>query len=273
MVAFPRATKSATTTTSRVSPERSLSEQPNQLPWTESKQGNKPAKLQQSEKRGKKEGGRGGRQWPVSARTRGLARRPSFSKMPLPLATRMEKDTSSPRAPEAATACAHARRSSASSALDFAIARAPPPPLAADLRRGGGRRGGPRLGKRDELVSPQTPQRVEINQSKTKSFSFLPFLLPVFLFLFFLPFYRGDGGRRSGSTLDVVLVGWLVGGLDLRVEPEYRTRTRSVAACYGRLCQPLAFISLCISFFCFFFSFKSVATLLSKLILLPYSSI
>lgn len=100
MVAFPRATKSATTTTSRVSPERSLSEQPNQLPWTESKQGNKPAKLQQSEKRGKKEGGRGGRQWPVSARTRGLARRPSFSKMPLPLATRMEKDTSSPRAPK-----------------------------------------------------------------------------------------------------------------------------------------------------------------------------
>uniref|UniRef100_A0A0A9EVU0 Uncharacterized protein n=1 Tax=Arundo donax TaxID=35708 RepID=A0A0A9EVU0_ARUDO len=46
--------------------------------------------------------------------------------MPRPLATRIEKATSSPRAPDAAMAVAHARRSSASSALDFAISRALP---------------------------------------------------------------------------------------------------------------------------------------------------
>ena len=82
----------------------------------------------------------------MSARTRGLASLPSFSKMPRPLATRMEKVTSSPRAPDAATAAAHARRSSASSALDFAMAaprvelllpRWSGPGLAADLREGG----------------------------------------------------------------------------------------------------------------------------------------
>jgi hypothetical protein len=50
-----------------------------------------------------------------------LASLPNFSKMPRPLATRMEKVTSSLRAPDAATAAAHARRSSASSALEFAI--------------------------------------------------------------------------------------------------------------------------------------------------------
>lgn len=79
----------------------------------------------------------------MSARTRGLASLPSFSKMPRPLATRMEKATSSPRAPDAATAAAHARRSSASSALDFAMtldASSSPPPVraprfAADLGR------------------------------------------------------------------------------------------------------------------------------------------
>ncbi|KAF0899953.1 hypothetical protein E2562_025899 [Oryza meyeriana var. granulata] len=46
-----------------------------------------------------------------------------LERWPLPLATRME-DTL-PLAPDAATACAHARRSSASSTLDFAIHHVP----------------------------------------------------------------------------------------------------------------------------------------------------
>lgn len=89
----------------------------------------------------------------MSARTRGLASLPSFSKMPRPLATRMEKATSSPRAPDAATAVAHARRSSASSALDFAMApRAPPPhPGRAPARRRS-EEGVGRGGRGDRLV-------------------------------------------------------------------------------------------------------------------------
>lgn len=56
----------------------------------------------------------------VRAITLGLARRPSFSKIPRPLATRIENTTSS-LAPADAIAAAQARRSSMSSTLAFAI--------------------------------------------------------------------------------------------------------------------------------------------------------
>lgn len=56
----------------------------------------------------------------MRAITLGLARRPSFSKIPRPLATRIENTTSS-LAPADAIAAAQARRSSMSSTLAFAI--------------------------------------------------------------------------------------------------------------------------------------------------------